>query len=160
MVAVLGVLLSVRIEDSWSEGDHFHIGVGVVRPESARGRWVVDACEQLWAIAKVTPYHPQYALMAADLDASGRRFDRAAERYAFALHIADAPQTRFQGTQPMSAMRFSACRMTICTSSVRRILREAMATPSSVFQCLRATAIEASAERSLPARTCAPATGA
>ncbi len=48
---VLGALLSVRVEDTWSEGDQFHFGVGVVRPDSGRGRWVVDSCERLWAIA-------------------------------------------------------------------------------------------------------------
>jgi tetratricopeptide (TPR) repeat protein len=52
------------------------------------------AADEVWAIAKATAYDPHYALAAADLDAQGRRFGRAAERYAFALHLRDEPRTR------------------------------------------------------------------
>ncbi|CAN5592473.1 hypothetical protein BH23BAC4_BH23BAC4_00750 [soil metagenome] len=52
------------------------------------------AADEFWAVAKATSYDPHYAITAADMDAAGGRFEIAAERYAFALHIRDEALTR------------------------------------------------------------------
>ncbi len=49
--AVVGVLLSVRVEDSWTDGFQFHFSQGVMLPESERGKAIVAYCERLWRIA-------------------------------------------------------------------------------------------------------------
>ena len=48
---ILGTLLSVRVEDSWTDGDHFHFSHGMLLPQSDRGKQIMSYCDRLWAVA-------------------------------------------------------------------------------------------------------------
>lgn len=57
--AVVGVLVSVRVEDSWADGVEFHFSQGVILPESERGKAIVGYCERLWRIASISSDEPR-----------------------------------------------------------------------------------------------------